>query len=139
MTKNTETLINEIRNTSNIDVFLSENELHFSDISFSEYLHKLLAQKGLNIADVQRRGDMTSYIYEIFSGRKTPSRNAALQLCFGFELKIEEAQYLLRLAKTGAMYARDRRDSVLLFGLKEGLDGAAINDLLDENGFQCIH
>ena len=139
MVKDTETLLNEIRNASNVDEFMAENSAYLSDISFPEYLHMQLAQKGLTVAEVQRRGDMTNYVYELFSGRKAPSRNSALQLCFGFSLTIEESQKLLRMAKTGAMYAKDRRDSVLLFGLKEGLDGAAINDLLDENGLECIH
>jgi len=139
MAKDTEMLLNDIQNASSIDEFMTDNSEHLSDISIPEYLHMLLAQKGLTIAEVQRRGDMTNYVYELFSGRKAPSRNSALQLCFGFSLTIEESQSLLRMAKAGALYAKDRRDSVLLFGLKEGLDGAAINDLLDEKDLECIH
>lgn len=139
MSKDTDTLYNEIQNASSIDEFLAENAEHLSDFSFTEYLHLLLAEKGLTIAEVQRRGSMTNYVYELFNGRKTPSRNSVLQLCYGFALNTDEAQKLLRVAKTGALYARDRRDSVLLFGLKEGLNGSEINDLLDKNKLECIH
>jgi len=139
MTKDTETLINEIKDASSIEAFLAKNSAHFSDMSFPDYLHMLLSQKNLSIVEVQRRGDMTNYVYEIFNGRKNPSRNAVLQLCFGFALSIEEAQNLLRAVKTGTLYAKDRRDSMLLFGLKERLDGAAINETLVKNGFECIY
>lgn len=139
MSKDTETLFNEIQNATDIDVFLNENSSQLSALSFTDYLAYLLKSKGVSIAEVQRRGQMTNYIYEIFNGSKIPARNAVLQLCFGLSLTVDEAQKLLRMAKTGALYAKDRRDSILLFGLKEKLDGAAANDLLDVKGAECLY
>jgi len=138
MVKDTETLNHEIRNTTDIDVYMAENEASFSNLSFPDYLSMLLSLKSSTIAEVQRRGRLTNYIYEIFNGKKTPARNSVLQLCFGFRLTIDEAQRLLRMAKVGALYAKDRRDSLLLFGLKEGIECSAVNDLLDKNGMECI-
>ena len=138
MDKDTETLFNEIQSAADIDVYLEENAAYLSTLTFAEYLAALLKCKGISIAEVQRRGQLTNYIYEIFSGHKVPTRNTVLQLCFGFALTVDEAQRLLRMAKAGALYAKDRRDSALLFGLKEGLDGAGVNDLLHKKEMECM-
>ena len=138
MIKDTETLYSEIKGAGDIDAYLEENKEHLTGSSFAEYICGLLKKKGLSIAEVQRKSQLTNYIYEIFKGVKTPTRNIVLQLCFGFSLTPEESQRLLRLAKTGSLYPRDRRDSVILFGLKEKLACAQINDLLDEKGLECI-
>ena len=139
MVKDTVTLLHEIQEASDIDAYLDENEAHLSSLSFSEYVTMLLKKMGLTVADVQRRGRLTNYVYEIFSGSKTPTRNTVLQLCFGFALTVDDAQKLLRMAKTGTLYPKDRRDSILLFSLKEGLDCAAVNDLLDKKGMECFY
>jgi len=137
--KDTETLYHDIKNVSDIDSFLEDNDESFTNLSFSEYVNMLLSLKGMTIAEVQRRGRLTNYIYEIFNGKKMPMRDTALQLCFGFALTIDESQRLLRSAKTGALYAKDKRDTILLYGLKEGIECAAVNDLLDKNGMDCIY
>jgi len=136
--KDTEELLNDIQSAEDIDAYFEENEKHLLDLSFSEYLKLMLKQKSKTIVEVQRGGRLTNYIYELFSGDKMPTRNTALQLCFGFELKPDEAQRLLRMAKAGALYAKDRRDAVLLFALKERLNCAAANDLLEAKGMECL-
>jgi len=138
MAKDTETLYHEIKSAADIDAHLKENNTSFLDISFSDYINSLLKQKNMTIAEVQRKGRLTNYVYEIFNGTKMPMRNTAIQLCFGLALTTDEAQKLLRMAKTGELYARDRRDTILLYGLKEGLECASVNDMLDKNGMECI-
>jgi hypothetical protein len=138
MIKDTETLYHEIQSAPDINAYLTDNRDSLLTLTFSEYLHELLADKGLTVAEVQRRGHLTNYVYEVFRGDKVPNRDAALQICFGLSLTPDEAQRLLRMAKAGTLYPKDRRDSILLFGLKEGLDCVAVNALLAEKGLASL-
>ena len=70
------------------------------------------------------------YLHQVFSGRRTPSRNRLLCLCFGLGASVEEAQDLLRHARLAPLYSRDRRDAIVIFGLSHGISLDEINDKL---------
>ena len=70
------------------------------------------------------------YLHQVFSGRRTPSRNRLLCLCFGLGASVDEAQDLLRHARLAPLYSRDRRDAIVIFGLSHGMALAEINDKL---------
>ena len=46
------------------------------------------------------------YLHQVFSGRRCPSRNRLLCLCFGLSVEVEEAQRLLQHAHHAPLYAR---------------------------------
>ena len=74
------------------------------------------------------------YLHQIFAGRRTPSRNRLLCLCYGLEASIEETQELLRLCGIAELYPRRKRDAIIYYGLLHRLDLFTINDrLFDEN------
>ena len=75
-----------------------------------------------------------SYLYQILNGRRTPSREKALRLCIGAGLSLEETQRVLELGKLGVLYPRDRRDAILIFAVRSGLDTTETDDLLDQFG-----
>ena len=70
------------------------------------------------------------YLHQVFSGRRTPSRNRLLCLCFGLGASVEEAQELLRHARLAPLYSRDRRDAIVIFGLSHNMTLGEINDKL---------
>ena len=70
------------------------------------------------------------YLHQVFSGRRTPSRNRLLCLCFGLGASVDEAQDLLRHARLAPLYSRDRRDAIVIFGLSHNMTLGDINDKL---------
>ena len=70
------------------------------------------------------------YLHQVFSGRRTPSRNRLLCLCFGLGASVDEAQDLLRHARLAPLYSRDRRDAIVIFGLSHNMTLGEINDKL---------
>ena len=70
------------------------------------------------------------YLHQVFSGRRTPSRNRLLCLCFGLGASVDEAQELLRHARLAPLYSRDRRDAIVIFGLSHNMTLGEINDKL---------
>lgn len=138
-TKTTEELKHEIKAATDIEDYLKSNRENLLRGSLPGQLNLLLSQKGLNKADVVR-GSLLSraYVYQIFSGEKTPSRDKLIAIAFGLGLSDEETQAVLKLSKNRELYARDERDAVILFALQRGKSIFETNNLLFEHGFPVL-
>ncbi|MBQ3973961.1 MAG: helix-turn-helix transcriptional regulator [Lachnospiraceae bacterium] len=100
-----------------------------------DYFLSLPGPRTLTVKDlVLKSGIERSYLYQILNGRRTPSREKVLRLCIGAGLSLEETQRVLELGKLGVLYSRDRRDAVLIFAIRSGLDTTETDDLLDQFG-----
>ena len=138
--RTTENLYNALIGSDRIGDYLEEQKGHLRDeMSLHEHLETLIENTGCTKGDVIRRGEIdSSYGYQLFRGVKHPSRETVIQLAFGFALSVDEAQKLFIRARTGTLYARDRRDSVIMFALNKGLTMSEANDLLYANGLRTI-
>lgn len=135
----TDTLAHEIKAASDIDDYLGKNRKYMPAHSLPEHLRLLLAQKGIRRADAARGSLLgRTYVYQIFSGRKTPSRDALIALAFGMRLSGDEAQQLLKLSGNQELYAKSERDSVILFALYRQMNILEANELLFSHGFAAI-
>lgn len=103
--------------------------------SFSEFLYSLMSQRGLTpkeligLTRIER-----SYFYHILNGNKRPGRNMVLRigLCLGSSLA--EMNQLLRLAGLSGLYARVRRDAVLIYAVQNHMSMDEANNLLRTSG-----
>lgn len=124
-------LVNEIKNTTNIEDYLGKNKDYLLTHSLSEHLNMLLSQKGISRADVVRNSLLDrTYVYQIFSGEKTPSRDKLIAIAFGLKLSDDETQQMLKLSGNRELYAKDKRDAVILFSLHHKKTIYETNDLL---------
>ena len=99
------------------------------------YLTALLAETGLSKSEVLRRAEINDiYGYQLFAGSRRPSRDKLVALCVGFGLDDERTQQLLKAVGFAPLYPKNRRDSILLFGLQKGRSVLQINQLLYEHG-----
>ena len=129
--KDTTGLRQELMDAPNLDGFLAQNQGQFVNQSLSALLNGLFIKKNISKATLARQSGMSEvYLHQIFSGRRTPSRNRLLCLCYGLGASIEETQELLRLCGMAMLYPRIRRDAILYYGLLHGLDLFTINDQL---------
>lgn len=131
--KSTEKLINEIKTAYNITQFISDNEGDIYDPQLCGYIREIMKEKKLNRAQIMRDGLLNqNYAYQILSGKKNPSRDKVIQLCFGMRLNLDEAQRLMKLADVGALYPRNKRDAVVMYGLENKMTLMRVNFILDE-------
>lgn len=133
--KNTDGLQQELMDSTDLSQFLSRNQEQFVDKSVAELLNHLFEKKNISKAALAKQAGMSEiYLHQIFAGRRTPSRNRLLCLCYGLEASIEETQELLRLCGMAELYPKLKRDSIIYYGLLHKLDLFVINDkLFDEN------
>ena len=133
--KDTDGLQQELMDSPDLTQFLSRNQKQFVNRSVAESLNRLLQQKNISKAALAKQSGMSEiYLHQIFAGRRNPSRNRLLCLCYGLGTSIDETQELLKLSGMAQLYPKLKRDAIIYYGLLHQLDLFEINDrLFDEN------
>ncbi len=132
--KDTITLQSELRHSESVEQFVRENQAELGVLSVSEYLNSLLKKYNLEKSDVTKRGGFNgNYLYQIFNGKKNPSRDKLIQIALGFPLTVEETQELLKCGGYSELYVRDSRDAFLMFALEKKYVLRELNELLYKN------
>ncbi len=132
MNISTTELLNRLKKTDDFAKFIEDNKNEFSELSCTELLNEMLADKKTSLAKVAKASGQGDYVYKVFQGKRKPSRDIVIDIAVGMELSIDETQFLLRIFKLAALDPRDKRDSAILYGLKDQFDINRINDLLFE-------
>ena len=129
--KSTGQLNQELMQASSLGEYVSENRDAFSEQAVSQLLSELYEKKSISKAALARRAGMSEvYLHQVFSGRRSPSRDRLLCLCLGLEATLEETQELLRQAGFAQLYPRHKRDAIISYGLVHGISLGEINDRL---------
>lgn len=137
--KTTDELNHEIKAATDIEDYLSRNKDNMLTQNLSGHLQALLAQKGVSRADVVRGSLLDrAYVYQIFSGEKTPSRDKLIAIAFGLHLSDDEAQKMLKLSGNRELYARDERDALILFALQQKKTLMEANELLFDHKLNVL-
>lgn len=137
--KTTEELNHEIKASTNIEDYIKDNRDNMLSHRLPEHLTLLLEKKGISKADVVRGSLLDrTYVYQIFSGRKTPSRDKLIALAFGLHLTAEETQKMLKLSCNRELYARDERDSLILFALQQQKTILETNEILTDHSMATL-
>lgn len=137
--KSTKELTNSLIQTQKIENFLTSNNKEFLVGNFvNELLYQLNAKKKTK-SDVIKAANLNrTYGYEIFRGQKIPSRNKFIALAFGLELSFEEIQKFLKRTGNRALYARDKRDSFIIYCISKQMNLMATNAFLESMNEKII-
>ena len=107
MKKSTTDLLNELNQTSHIDQYLKENGEYIIDQSLSKYLCDIIESKNLSKSDIIKKSDINEiYGYQIFSGKRTPSRNKLLCICIGANFTLEETNETLKVGGFSPLFPK---------------------------------
>lgn len=137
--KSTDELLNEIKRTKEIEKFLKSNEGEFNTKPVSEILGDIISSRGLKKSEVVARSGLNRiYTYQILQGKRVPSRDKLLALCFGLKLALDETNDVLQQMGFSRLYARNKRDSIVIFALENGKSIFAVNEMLFENNFEIL-
>lgn len=135
----TDDLENQLSDISNFSDYIKENNTELINTDLAAYLEKLIEKTGCKKADIVRRTNLNrAYVYQIFEGRKTPSRDKLIAVAIGMQLKYEEIQKLLKYAGLRPLYARDVRDAAIIFSVKKGFGFDETNLTLYDQGLKVL-
>ena len=114
----TEEFLEELLEARNIDDYVSM--LQDSDLtcapSLAELLNQYLEQKNLMRSKVIAKAQINStFGYQIFMGTRQASRDKILALAFAMRLNLRETTRLLQAGGANTLYAKSRRDAIIIF------------------------
>ena len=129
--KPTDELMDALNQSSSIEEYINNEQDYMIDSTISDYLNQLLNEKSLKKSAVIKNSELNEiYGYQIFSGKRIPSRDRLISIAFGMGLSLDEAQALLKYAGFAPLYPKHKRDSLLIWGISHQFSIYQINDLL---------
>lgn len=135
MAESTSFFENEIANANSeeeLDDILSK--LPRED-AFKKRLNNLFNEKNIKPADVLKKICLSkSMLYKCldYSSKGVPGKETIIKIALGMKLSIGELNELLKLAGHKELYAKNKEDAIIIYGLKNDLDMYEIDDMLRE-------
>ena len=125
-------ILNQAKNSEGLKKYLDDTT-EYANLDFQTYFNTLLEQKHISKSEmVELSGIERTYLYHILSGSRTPGRDNAIRLCIGAGLSLEETMRCLELLSVGILYAKNKRDSIIIYSINRGNNIIETNDLLYE-------
>ena len=132
--KHTDDLQSELEQAASLDEFLQENDSAFRTGDFASLIDEALQAKNMTKAVLAKQAGMSEvYLHQLFSGRRNPSRTKVICICIGLTATLEETQQILRQSGMAQLYAKAKRDAIIMYGIAHHKDLYEINDMLFEN------
>ena len=133
----TNELLEELLSSPDPAKFASKNKITHRNLP--DYLQQLLDEKGLSRPKViAEAGLNATYGYDIFTGKKHPSRDKVLPLAFSMHCTLQETNRMLQAAGVNELYVKDRRDAIIIFSLEHGYTLMKTNEELYRFGEKTI-
>ena len=105
------------------------------DISFHEYLKKLMDKKKISATELISRACISkTYAYQFINGERIPGRDIVIRMAFALKLNIDDTQRLLTLAGKGVLYPKIRRDAGILLCFRKKMTLDDTNSFLEDLG-----
>lgn len=124
-----------LTDAESIETFLSENEEEFSSIEVSDMLADLFSKTKISKSTLAKEAGISEvYLHQIFSRKRTPSRNRLLSICLALNVTLNDAQELLQKSGYASLYPRNKRDSIIMYALLHGIKPDKVNDMLFKIG-----
>ncbi len=137
--KDTGSLEGELSDKIDLEKFLQNNSGEFVNNKIHQLLTRKLKEKKIQKAELARRSSMSEvYMFQILSGRRTPSRDRMICLCIGMGCTTEETQELLRQCGYAQLYVRSRRDAIIMYALNNRWEINRLNDMLYEKSEETL-
>lgn len=137
--KNTNELEQEIREKIDLDRFLSENQDIFASQKMAELFAEMIQTKKMSKAELARRARTSEmYLYQVLGGKRIPTRDRFLCFCISLGYDVNETRTLLKRGGYADLYAKDRRDAIILFALERNWSLTKLNDILFEKGEKLL-
>lgn len=138
MKKSTMELLELLKSSRSISDFVDQTGDELIQLKpLHQYLDELMKEKNLKKSEVIRQSGIDrGYGYDILAGKKLPSRDKVLAICFAMNLSEDEVQKLLKYTGYPSLYARIERESIILFALQHRLSLTDTNELLYEMNYE---
>lgn len=139
MVKDTVELLKELKNYSDFNKFLNNNNEEITKKELSKCLTQLLEKHNIKKSEAVKRSEINEiYAYQIFAGSRIPERNKLLCIAIGMGLDLNEVQTLLKTTGYAPLYVKIPFDCAVAFGIYQKKNLLEINRLLYDYGLETL-
>ena len=120
------------------DVY-ERNDSDFVEGSLCAYLKKEIADKGVTKAMlIELTGINRRFFFDILSCKRHPRRRYVIRFFLALQTPFGRAQRILRACGYAVLFARDRRDAVIIRSIARNHSVDECNEILHKHGLEPI-
>lgn len=133
--KKTADLLEQLKiSNKSYESYLEENEDSFIQNDLSEYWQNLLNNCPMKKTDIINKADVGyTFFYDIIKGKKIPSRDTICKIHISMNRGLEVCQTTLKIYNWASLYPKNKRDSIIIYGLTHGLALYEVDAMLRQN------
>ena len=135
----TKELLEKLGNKKSLTAIFDENKSLFSDMSIGEYIAAEIDRRGITKTKVIKASGINKrFFFDILSGKKNPSRRYIIRLFLAMQLNLNDIQWYLRATDYPQLYARNKRDAVIIYCINHKLSVDECNRMLNNVGLENL-
>ncbi len=119
---------------SELSDVLQDDKMIPENMTFSDYFFTLPDVNENTKAEIVRNSGIDrTYAYQILNNtRKNPSKDKIIALCLAAHTTLDQARRALKISGCADLYARNKRDAVIIYAFHHHLEVQDLNNLLNE-------
>lgn len=138
--KSTQELLKQLSDKdTEFSEFVTMAEDCFIEKNLNGIWQKLIDKSQLSKSDIINKSDIGyTYFYDILRGEKCPSRDKIVRLILAMKLELDDCQTVLELYNWAPLYAKDKRDSAMIYAINNKFSVWELDELLAENELELL-
>jgi len=114
--------------------FVNRAENSFIKRDINESWLALVKKSLLSNSDIINKSDIGyTYFYDIIRGEKCPKRDKVVRLILAMKLELDDCNKMLKMYDWAPLYARNKRDSAIIYAINNRFTVWQCDDLLSQN------
>lgn len=139
MTKDTEKILNQLDGDKTFTEIFKENKESFSYKTVGEYILEEIENRNTTKAKIIKiSGINKRFFFDIMSSKKRPSRRYIIRIFLALELDLKDVQWYLKACDYPQLYAREKRDAVIIYCINHSLPVPECNTMLNKVGLENL-
>lgn len=131
--------LDQITNIETLKAYINDLDQQEIHIRACDFLNHMLSTSPLSRSDLIKNAEIDrTYGYQILQGKRIPGRNKLIALCLVMQLTLKQTQYALTINGNNILYAKHKRDAIIIFSINRKLSVIQTNDLLFESGVETL-
>ncbi len=123
--------LKDVNSREKLSGYIKRLDKQGADMDFKDYYKSLPEVKALKSARIiESSGINRTYYYQLMDGTRSPGRDKILLLCLAARLPLNKVQRALEISGQAILYARNKRDSAIIFAVNKKLTVPEVNELL---------
>jgi len=131
-------LNSEIKNESDLDSYIERID-EYQGLDYMSYFESIRTRHGTKKNTIAKSSGISrTYCYQMMNGSRRPGRDNAISLAIAAGFTLEETLRYLELLEEGILYAKNKRDALIIYSISHKSSVSETNELLYSKGEKTL-